>query len=105
MVTAREKLFGTEVACELGVDCLFGGKIQRGEDVMVAWVNRGEYPLLLSDIMSLDGHFEIYHTDCARKVGLIPGEQTSSERSINDEQISDDKGEKSSDVDTNTGGK
>jgi hypothetical protein len=65
--TARERLFGGNAKCDAGDRCIFGGNIQQGEDVWVVWIHRGPYPFLLADIVSLDGEFELYHSDCMNR--------------------------------------
>lgn len=104
MASARDKLFGTESKCDAGPDCLFGGNINRGEDVLVCWMNRGTFPLLLADLMSLDGMFEVYHIDCAIHLNLLPGEtnaENDSKLDENDEHVSETT--ESPDVDSRTG--
>ena len=68
MTTAREKLFATEVKCDAGEKCLFGGTINHGDDVIIVWINRGQYPVSLADIVNLSGRFEVYHYDCGIKI-------------------------------------
>ena len=71
MITAREKLFGSnEIPCDAGEACIMGGLIKKGDDVIVTWINRGIFPFSLANIVSLDGAFELMHTDCATKLGL-----------------------------------
>jgi hypothetical protein len=70
VATAREKLFGaSDVQCDAGENCLLKRSIQQGDDVTVIWINRGPFPFTLSDLVSLEGLFEIYHTECAENMG------------------------------------
>ncbi len=74
MPSAREKLFGAETKCDAGEKCLFGGKIEQGQDVIIVWIHRGTFPFALADIVSLEGSFEMWHADCALQEGVIPRE-------------------------------
>lgn len=88
--SAREKLFGAETKCE-SEKCLFDGVVRAGEDAIVVWTNRGKFPFSLSDLVNLDGRFEVFHTDCA----FAMGESNETEIVIDDTTKTDKEEEKS----------